>query len=437
MNTVIEEISDTRKKLIVNVPAATIESLEGEVVGEFAKQAKIPGFRPGKAPANIIKKRYAKDIRNETGNKVAQKAYESAVESSKIKVMALVEADGGNFEVGKDNEYQFTVDLVPEFELPTYKGLEISAPSEDVTDEEIEETIEEIRRQRASFEEVNREAAEGDYVKLSYEGKLDDQPLSEIAPDAPQLAKQENTWEEAGNADTPGIAGIAECLTGLKPGDKSEAEHTFPEDFNIEALAGKTVNYAFEVHEVRERKLPELNEEFYQSLQVENHDGLIERVKNELIQRKKQEVLTRKRNQIAEKLAEGVDFAIPETSVEQETQQVIEEIMQVNMQRGVPLEEFEKHKEEVYANARQTALHRAKVNFLLLKIAEEERITAENDDFNRIIMSQAMQSRTKPDQIVKELQKDRARVDRMRRDIILGKALDKVVTEAKITISEE
>lgn len=437
MNISIEDVSDTRKKLSVAVPADAISSEETRLVQEFAKQAKLPGFRPGKAPAGLIKKRYAKDIQNELKSKVANLAFKNAVDEQGLKVYSIVEVDGiDNVVIGEDAAIDITVDLNPEFELPEYTGLELSVDPTDVEDAEVDSTIEEIRKHRSNYEVVEREAQAGDYVKVSYEGFVEDKPLTEIAAEGlpPIFGKQESTWEEAGAEESPGIKGVVDGILGLKAGDKGEAPHEFPADFPVEALRGKSAVYKFEVHEVRERRLPELDEEFFKALQAEDLDSLKERVKSDLETRKTQDVANQKREQIAKALADRVEFALPETAIEDETQSVMREIMSANMQRGVPQDEFEKHKEEIYANSRQTAQQRVKVNTILLRIADKEEIAAENDDFNKIIMTQAMQTRTRPEEIVKELQKDRNKIDGMRRDIIIGKTLDFLIDKASVSV---
>ena len=208
-------------------------------------------------------------MKDELTRKVSIDAYESILDNKDIKVYSILKVDPGELSSESGVRVEVTVDLEPEFEIPEYENFEVSVQPTDVSDEEIDKEINALRDQRASFDEVDREAKEGDYIKCSYEGKIDGNPVAEILPDKPMYGKQTNTWEEAGQAKGLGVDAIAEGVIGMKSGDKKDVEASFDEDFEIAPLAGKTVSYDLEVHEVRE-KTPALDEEFFKSLKVEN-----------------------------------------------------------------------------------------------------------------------------------------------------------------------
>jgi trigger factor len=205
----------------------------------------------------------------------------------------------------------------------------------------------------------------------------------------------------------------------------------FPEDFKPEALAGKTAVYSLKAEEVREKVMPEMNEEFFKSVQVKDEAELRERIRENIENQKKQKNAGAEREQVTKLLLDSVDFAIPESGIESETEAVLRDFMQRNMQQGVSAEEFEKHKEQLHEGASAAARDRLKSRLILSKIAEKEKIKAENDDFSRMIMMEAQQSGQKPDKVVKEIQKDRSRIDRMRGDIILGKTMDLIIEKAE------
>lgn len=437
MNVTIEDISETRKKLLVTVTADEMTKADREVMREISKQAKVPGFRPGKAPEAMIRRRYADAIKEELGRKVTSEAYEAARNEAKFEIFGLIDLDEPEaLNPGVDAFYGFTVDIMPEFELPAYEGLDIHSHGAEVAEDQIDEAILNERNQRADFQEVDREASEGDYVKISYEGTLDGQPIAELVPDQPIYGKQENTWEEAGGDHSVGVGAIMDVLVGLKPGDSTETEHTFPEDFAVEALAGKTAQYTVSVHEVRERVLPDLNDDFFKSLQVKDEEEFRSRIRSQLESNSKAEDESHKRRQVIQKLSEAVDFGLPESMVEQETQRVMRDIMIQNMQRGVTEEQFEEHKEALYNQARESALANVKTEILLSKIAEKENVEVTDEDMSQAIYMEAMQTRQQPDEIVKSLQKDRDRIRSMQRSIIFRKTLSSLVEKANVTIVE-
>jgi len=432
VNIKIEDINDTRKTLLVTVAADEVEQEHDELVKEFAKIAKIPGFRPGKAPLPMVAKRFAKEITEELNNKVLSKAYRHGLEESKIKPMKLIDGPKEPVKRGQDNAIAFVLDVHPEFSLPEYVGLPIQSLSEDVPEEEVDKAIENLRQQRADFSVVEREAKTGDYVKLSYEGKIDGQPIAELVADRPIFGTQANTWEEVG-AEASAIPGFAAALEGLKTGDKKEIPVTFPENFAEEPLRGKNATYAVELSEVRERVLPELTEEFLQSLGISTVEEMKERIREDLERQKKQENYTQKRQQVAEQLLKSIEFPLPESAVERETQVLLRQFMENNMQRGVKPEDFENNKEELHANARKAAHDRAKSQLILARVAEAEKIAVDDKDLSRYVYFEAQRRRQKPDQLVKELRKNPDEVDSIRAGLLLDKTLDFLVEKASIS----
>lgn len=433
MNIAIEEVSPTRKTLVVTVPAQEVAAEEKTVVGEISQAVRIPGFRPGKAPVDMVKRRYTKEITEELQRKITSKAYEHAVKESKVNIFAAVNVDGDPIVPGKDAVLKITVDVQPEFALPEYKGLPIMVAPSEVTDADVETSITELRNQRADYSVVERAAAAGDFVRLNYTGTLDGKPISEIAADQPIYGTQHGTWEEAGSTTAPGVRAIIDGVIGLKANDKKDVTHAFPADFEVAALAGKTATYALEVLEVREKRPAAIDDAFLKSLQCENLEQLHTRVRDDLKSRKEQDTQAASREQIVKALNGAVDFPLPESAVENETQSLLRDHLERQMRAGIPEEEFEKHKDELFKSARSAAIGRVKLLMILLKIAEKEGIKVENEDLHRRIMQEAIMTRQRPEQIVKRLQEDRGLLAQLQRFVLHSKTLDFVVAQAKVS----
>jgi trigger factor len=433
VNVTIEEVSPTRKTLVVSIPVEEIAVEEKAILGEFAKSVRLPGFRPGKAPADLVRRRYAREIGEELQRKVASQAYEYSVKESKLNVFAAVGVDGGPVTVGQPAQLKITVDVQPEFVLPEYKGLPIIVPPSVVTDAEVETAITELRQQRADYTVVERAAATGDFVRLNYTGTIDGKPIAEIAPDRTIYGTQHGTWEEAGSTTAPGVRAVVDGIVGLKAGDKKDVTHAFPADFEVPALAGQTATYALEVLEVREKRLAPLDDAFLKSLQCDSADQLRQRARDDLQSRKEQDALAASREQIVKALNTAVDFPLPESALESETQNLLRDFMERQMRAGATEEEFEKRKDELFNSARQAAQSRVKLMMILLKVAEKESINVDNDDLNRRIMQEAVMTRQRPEQIVKRLQEDRTLLAQIQRAILHAKTLDFVVQQAKVT----
>jgi trigger factor len=433
VNIELKDISDTRKSLVVTLDKGEVDAEYKGVIKEIAGAARIPGFRPGKAPANIIERRYAKEIREEFKNKVVGRAYRDGLEKSKLDVLTVVEVNDGTIEPTLSAAVTFTVDVNPSFELPEYTGIVTEVAAIEPSDAEVDAFIEGMRAERAEFKTVERAAGKGDYVKLSYEGRTTDgQPIAEIVADRPVYGKAPQTWEEVEGTEGL-IPGLSKELAGMNAGDKKEARVAFPPNFNITLLAGREAIYAVEVLEVRERVLAELNEEFLKAHQVETVDQLKDEIRKNLTSRKAMENRAAQRRQVGDILAGKVNFNVPDSLVESETQSLLRQFISDNMRRGAKQEDFESHKNELFEGARKSAVARAKLQLILARIAEKEKIGVDDSDIDRFIRTEAYRTGQKPDKIAKDLGKDRNAVRSMQQAIVLDKTLDFLVAKATVS----
>ena len=434
MNIELKDLSETRKSLVVTLDPSEVDAEHKAVVREIAKYARLPGFRPGHAPVDLVVKRFAKDVVEELKSKVVGKAYRGGLEKTKLEVVNVVKLDEGTIEAGLSAAITFTIDVQPQFELPEYLGLPTQLPPVEPTEAEIDAMIEGLRQERADFKVAERPARKGDYVKLAYEGTIDGKPVAELVPEKQIYGKVPQTWEEVESEQEGIIPGLGRQLAGLKAGDKKAVPVTFPAGFpGAPELGGKAAVYAVEVQEVRERVLPALDEEFFKSQHVENMETFRQRVGSGLRQRKEFENRRAQRQQVGEALASRIEFPLPESLIAAETQDVLRRFMEDNMQRGVPEAEFEKNKKELFENARRAAAGRVKVQLLLAKIAEKEKIVAEERDLDGAIMREAARSNQKPEKVAKELSKDRDRLRSLQQAIVFDKALDFLVSKATLT----
>ncbi|MEC8219511.1 MAG: trigger factor [Verrucomicrobiota bacterium] len=437
MKTDVQDINPTRKTISITVSSEDVSEQEAKLINDFQRQAKIPGFRPGKAPKNMVRQRFAKDIQQELKQRVVSLAHQEGVAGAEFEVFNIVELDEGEVKGGQGATITFTVDVIPEFEVPAYEGLKVTNAPTEASDEEVAKMLDQILGQRAEYNVAEKAAEKGDYVQCAYEGKIDTEIVADLVPDAPMYGTQANTWEEAGNEDAPGVRAIVDGLVGMKAGETKEVTMEFPQDFKPEALAGKTVVYSVEAKEVREKVMPEMDDAFFESMQVKDENELRAKISENIENQKKQQNANGERQQITEELVKSVDFPIPQSAVESETEAVLRDFMQRNMQQGVSAEEFEKHKKSLHEGASKAAHDRFKSRLILTKIAEKEKIKVENEDFSRMIMMEAQQAGQNPDKVVKELQKDQNRVNQMRRDIILGKTMDLLAEKADREIVEQ
>ncbi len=433
MNVQLSQVSATRKTLVVALDAAEVSAEHQAVVAEIAKIASLPGFRLGKAPAAMVAKRYHKEIDGEFKQKLMAKAYRDGLEQQKLDVLNIVKVEEGTLQPGAAATITFTVDIRPEFTLPAYTGLKTEVAPTDASDDEVAKVIEGLRAERADFKAADRPAQKGDYVKLAYEGSVDGKAIGELVPDKALYGKVPQTWEEVEGDHEGVIPGLGKALAGLKTGDKKDVKISFPAEFAAApALAGKNAVYAVEIQEVRERVLPALDEAFFKTEQVDDLAGLQSKLRNNLKMEKEYQNRAAQRRQVTDALAAQVDFPVPDSLVDAETQGVLRQFIEENMRRGVPAEQFEKDKKELFDGAKKAAATRVKLQLILAKIAEQEKIEVTNDDLNNFLYREAMRSGQKPDKLLKQLAGDREQLRSVQQSIIFDKAVDFLVSKATV-----
>lgn len=437
MNVEIKEAGDARKVALVTFESDEVTTQESQVCKQFGRMANIPGFRKGKAPEQVIRKKYSKELKEELNRKVSTTAYEAVLDHKDIRVYSILKVDAGIVEPNSPATVEVTVDVEPEFDIPAYEEFEYTTHSTDVKKEDLEKELDTLRDQRASFEEVDREAAKGDYVKCSYEGMLEGAPVSEILPDKPMYGKQANTWEEAGQAKGMGVDAIGEGIVGMKKGEKKEVEVTFEEDFELAPLAGKKVIYSIEIHEVREKKAPAADDaDFLKGMKAESLDELKERLEADLKVRKERENVDGKRGQATQKILELPDFPLPQQAVEDEAQTIFQRTIQRAAQQGAKQEEMESKRDELWKESQVQGQARVKISLVLGRIAEKEKMEVTNEDLAQAATREAMMMRVDPQTYVKELSQDRARINRLRQDILHDKTLELVASKGKEKVCE-
>ncbi len=434
MNVQLNNVSATRKSLVVTLDPSEVDAEHQAVVGEISKLARIPGFRPGKAPAAMVAKRFSKEIGDDFKQKVIAKAYRTALEKEKLDVLNVVNVEEGQIATGTPANVTITLDVRPDFELPDYTNLSTEVAPTEATDAEVDNVIQGLRSERADFKPADRPAQKGDYVKLAYEGKIDGTPITDLAPDKQLYGKVPQTWEEVEGTNEGVIPGLGKQLGGLKPGDKKNVTVVFPADFApVPSLAGKTATYSVDVQEIRERVLPALDAEFFKSQQVDDLAGLQSQVRNNLKMQKEYQNRSAQRRQVTEQLGARIDIPVPDSLVDAETQSVLRQFIEENMRRGVPQEQFEKDKKQLFEGAKKAAANRVKLQLILAKIAEKEKIEVTNDDLNNFLYREATRTGQKPDKLAKNLAADREQLRSVQQSIIFDKAVDFLVSKAKVT----
>lgn len=403
MNVTVENLAPCKKLLRVEVEAQKVDETFDSITKDFQKEANLPGFRPGKAPREMVLRKYSRDIETEAKRKLISEAYKKAVDEQNLDVLGYPDIEEIQFGRGQVLQFAATIETSPEFELPEYKGIPVKREARTVTDEDMDRALDALRRPKMTFKTVERAAQTGDIVVVNYTGTSEGKPITEIAPTAKGLAEQKSFWVEIGaNAFIPGFA---DQLLGAKAGEKRAVTVDFPADFVTPQLAGKKGAYDVEITEVKEKVLPPLDEAFAKLYGAENMEALRAGVRRDLENELNQKQRRTVRNQLVRSLLNRVTFELPETAVAQETRNVVFDIVQENAKRGVSREIIEQQKEQIYSAANQGAKERVKVAFLLRKIAEKEDIKVSQEEIAQRINQLATLYQIPAEKFLKDLQK--------------------------------
>jgi len=403
VNVTVENLAPCKKLLRVELDAKAVDEAFDVMTKNFQKEAALPGFRPGKAPRDLVLKKYEKDIQDEVKRKLIGDSYRKAVDEKKLDVLGYPDIEEIQFGRGQALQFAATIETAPDFQLPEYKGIPVTREAKSVTEADIERALNLLREQRVKFETVIRAAQTGDIAVVNYKGTSEGKPLTDFAPTAKGLAEQKSFWVEMRAGAF--IPGFSEQLLGAKAGDKRTVNVDFPADFVAKDLAGRKGLYEVEVVEVKEKVLPALDDAFAKSYDAENLEKLREGVRKDLENELKYKQEKDTRNQILRGLLSRVTFDLPEGSVARETRNVVYELVQENAKRGVSRETIEKEKDAIYSAAAGSAKERVKLAFLIQRIAEKEDIKVSQEEILRRVQTLATVYQIPPQKFLKDLEK--------------------------------
>ncbi len=428
---------DCTATLKATIPADTTAARRESIVSQYAAQAKLPGFRPGKTPKSVIEKRYKTDIEKELLAALFDSACSAALEQNpKLKVLNFGTPEHA---IAEDNTYTLTTTLtiVPDFELPEYKGIEVTVPSTEVTDKDIEDTLNNIAEQVAEYTTVEREAKIDDVAIIDFKSTMEGKPVAEaVGKPVGFLEGRDDQWMKV-EEDDKFLPGFSSELAGMKAGESKDITVTIPEGFPFPELSGKEVTFHATVKEVREKQLPEINDELADKVYPgKSLEELKTAIRENLTRQKTMQADDAKADQITEKLADLLSFNLPEALIEQEIGGILQRKMQQAMYGGQAPEDMNKFVEEARVEAREEAMRNLKVFFMLQEVAQVEKLTISDQELFAEISRQAQQRKKSIKSYIRELQSQNA-IHGIRMSLLTAKVLDFLTKEAKVTVAEQ
>lgn len=435
MNVAFEPLPNCLANLKIEVDPPDVQKKMGEITSQYTKQARLPGFRQGKAPRAVVEKKFLKEIHEEVTRQVLSDACRDAIKDRNLRVLSLSEIEDVEWGEDKSLKFRATLVLQPEFDVPDYKGIPVSVPATEVTDKDVDESIEALREQQADFPDVTpaRPAAMEDYVVVDYDGTIDGEPVHVKFPKAGKpLSHNKDFWIKM--TDEAFFPGYCTNLVGVNVGETREFDVEVPSDFPVEGMPGNKIHYKVTLKELKQRVLPEVNDEFAGNIaKGKTLEELRTMAREELVRQKQRQAEAAKRSSVMTHLTSKVECELPTSLVRQQTQSILDEIVKENQERGVADEILREHEKDLVGSAAESARERIKGTFILLRISEKEKITITEMDLRRRIAQMAARAKMTFDKMVKELQK-RGVIDQIREELITAKTLDFIASQASVTV---
>jgi trigger factor len=409
--------------LRIELPPEQVSKEWDAIANNFAQFARIPGYRPGKAPKRVVEAKFRKDIQDELTKKLVSQSYREAVAEKQLRVVALTNLEDVKFGQDRSMRFRATVITAPEFELPEYKNIPVQAASAKVTEEEINAALERMREQAADFVDVPERGLQmGDFAVIDFTGSVDGKAIREIAPDVSKnLQDGKKFWLHL--APENFLPQFCDQLIGQKREETRSLRVEFPAEFPVTELAGKTADYTVTLCEIKQRVLPALDDAFAAKLMPDkNLADLRHLLEHQLEHEKEHEIERAKEAQIIKFLHERTQFEIPPSLLTQETRRALAELVQRNRERGIPDDALKTKEKELIEVAGALAANRLKTNFILHRIAEREKIAVNREDVDQRIQEEAARYNVTPEKMRKELE-EHDRLNGLVEEILLGKTL--------------
>ncbi len=421
MKVSIENLSGTERKVDVVIPVEVVKEKRDVVFSEIRKSAKIKGFRPGKAPVNVIESVYRKEILGETATRLVTDSLEEALKEVSAHPISRPQINPPDlFETDKDFHYSAVFEVLPVFDLAEYKGLPLRREIHEVRDEDVDHTIEHLIEHRAEIKPYEGEKAveNGDVAIVDFEGVIDGVPVKDLKRSGLQFLVGHDRL----------IPEFEENVIGMKKGETKEFDVDYGEDFQIKEAAGKAVHYKFSVKDVLKRTLPELDDELAKEVGMEDVAALREQVKGDLKRQSEQQSEARVRQQVVDALVDKNTVDAPPSLVNEEVARLARNMIQTLRQRGLKIETLDDASRAALA---ERALRNVKTSIILAEIRKKEDIKVTDEDIDRSLSGIAASYNMATEQ-VREIYRQNDLLEGLQASLAEQKVIDFIIENATI-----
>lgn len=423
MKSKIKKLDGTAHEFEIEASAEAVEKVYAEVLEDIRKKASIPGFREGKAPADIVSKKYNEDVQEEMKRRLVPEHYQKALDTHEVTPVSFPEISEVSMGPSGVLKFKARVDAHPEFKLGKYKMLKVNGQKIHLEEAEVEKTISTFRSMHAEFDEKEGPIEKGDFGICDVETFMDGQAIAK---------KRENMWVEADEESS--MLGMGKELCGLDKGATKDIDVTLPEDYPDKKYAGKKAVLKIKVKDIRVKKLPELDDDLAKKSGYENVETLREGFRTLLMDNKKNDNDADMKKQIVETLISKHSFALPDSMVKRQYKVLMDSAENELLKKGISKEDIEAHKKTMVSQIQKDAQDKVKLHFILTEIADREDIIVEEEEVDKWLRSIA-ESYQKSFDEVKKYYEENDLIGGMAEQIRETKTLDLLLSEAEIKIT--
>jgi trigger factor len=425
-----ETKTNTQREIQVEIPADIVSRETDAVVNKFQKLAKLPGFRQGKVPATVVKNRFAEDIKSEVVESLVPRYFRQETEKQNLHPVSQPRVTDLHIHEGEPLRFKASFEVLPEFDISGYQEIAVEKPDTSISDDEVEKALQQLREQNASFNAIeDRSLQDGDFAQVAFRGtpKAKAGQETEGQADEPktegQAVNMDDVLVEVGGSNT--LPAFTENLRGANPNEERTFDVTYPEDFSDARLAGKTFEYSVTVKSVKQKHLPELNDDFAKELgQFADLNELRRRVRENMEAEKKHKAEHEGKDKIVDELLKQNEIAVPESMVEHQIDVRLERGLRALAQQGMRPEDMKKMDfGRLRAGQRDQAEREVRIALMLEKIADKENIEVSDEELNSEVEALALQAKQPVESVRSRLTQDGG-LARIRSRIRSEKTLD-------------
>ena len=385
MKTDTKKLDKCQVELNVTLDAEEMKAIVKEVEKAFVREAKLPGFRPGKVPLELIRKKFAQGLKQETERAMFQKNIGEAIKAEQLEEIAIADVKDMKFDA-EGGSFTAVVEVKPTFKVPTYKGLKIAAAHVTVGDDAVNEQVARLRTAYAKFEDAKdgETVQDGDFVQIDYKGTVDGKAIIELAPEAKIVDSGTGFWTQVEEGRF--LPEILDAVKGMKAGEKKEGiKAKFDKDAAPESLKGKKAVYELTLKSFRRRVLP-TDAEFVEKAKAESLEKLVATVRESLEKQMAQQEEARRENEAVEALLKKADFDVPQSQVRRAMDGILHQLAERAQYSGLPADYFEKNREQILKDAEENGTKQVRLWYLIDAIAKAENIEAKDEERGKKVL---------------------------------------------------